>query len=382
METAYFLAPDYSFVDPAAIKDPAFKAGLLNKNSGEILLLNAELGALLNVFRIPVSLTDVAQFFAHQLAAPLPNVRAAIQPSVETFIQRGILVTADSLRQKAEHPFPTLSPGTRIKDYTVLKVLSSSPPIGIYLVENLAHEPYVLKKLFTHPHASRSRIRSQKKLFLYEFRVLSHLKDCTWVNRLVELDANESIGVLDYFAGISLRRFILRRHSTLTPAHRLALFYQLLEAVAGVHSRKVLHGDLHYSNLLVNRKKQLKLIDFDLAYLWRDRSTKKIPFGGITDFIPPERLTDDIFHQSAGAPDFRAEVYQVGVLGYFIYHARLPFVGHTWRNQVHAIRHLPPVWESPCPPSVRLLIETALHKDPQQRYASAVLMADAARQTA
>ena len=81
-------------------------------------------------------------------------------------------------------------------------------------------------------------------------------------------------------------------------------------------------------------------------------------------------------------PIIRAEVYQVGVLGYFIFHGTLPFDGHTWREQIAAIRHSSPVWKATAPAPVRHLIETALHKLPAQRFASAVAMKAASMQAA
>lgn len=73
-------------------------------------------------------------------------------------------------------------------------------------------------------------------------------------------------------------------------------------------------------------------------------------------------------------PDFQAEVFQIGILAYFIFHNGLPFLGHTWREQVANIRYAAPVWETFVPVPIRKLIDTALHKDPTQRFASATDM--------
>ena len=119
-----------------------------------MLLLNAELTALLTLFREPASVDDAASLFAHQLNASLSDVRPIIQTSVNTYVQEGILVTTEVLRQRSEHLFPTLAPGTKLKDYVVLKSLTDSPPVGIYLVKDQAGKRYVLKKLFIHPSCS------------------------------------------------------------------------------------------------------------------------------------------------------------------------------------------------------------------------------------
>lgn len=374
MDVLYCLSPDFSFVDNHALTDPAFSAGLLNNSSGKVLLLNAETAALLTVFRGAASVTDAVRFFAQQLDAPTADIYAVVWASVETFERQGILITTKFLRQKAAHPFPALQSGTHIKGYSVVKELSATPPIGIYLVKTQSGKRCVLKKLFIHPKAPQRVIRTQKEKFAYEFELLDHLKGCPSVGSLIEFDPDETIGVTDYFAGVSMRRFMNGNHENRPTATRLSLFCQLLDCMAGLHSRDVLHGDVHYSNVLVNKKGQLRLIDFDLAFFWRDRAKKKLTYGGITDFLPPERVTDDAFHQSTGAPDFRAEVYQIGILGYFIFQGRLPFVGHTWRELVSTIRNNALVWETPVPVAIREIIETALCKQPAERFASAVAM--------
>ena len=375
MEPRYRLSSGYIFVDTDLSTDTAFAAGLLNNSSGEVLLLNEELNALLRLFQKPALVTDAATQFTSRLDAPFADVQAVVQSAVDTYVQQGILmlVREEALREKEAYTFPSIKPRTKIKEFSVLKELSTTPPVGVYLVRNQAGKRYILKKIFIDPNASRDLIRAQKKEFAYEFKVLDHLKECPLVNRLAELDPNEGIAVIDYFAGASLLTFMARNPDLPTPT-RIELFSQVLDGMASLHSRKVLHGDLHAGNVLVNKKNRIKLIDFDMAFFWRDRLKNKVKYGGITDFIPPERLTNDVFHQSAGPPDFRAEVYQIGVIGYLIFHNKLPFVGPTWRQQVAAIRSAAPIWEASVSGLVRSSIERALHKSPAQRFASTTEM--------
>ncbi|MBC7571782.1 MAG: protein kinase [Spirosoma sp.] len=374
MEVCYCLAPGYGFVESSLLNAPGFTAGLLDKSSDTVLLLNAELTALLTLFREPASVTEAAVALAQQLNAPVADVRAIVEDSVDTYVQRGILARAASRQEADSYSFPTLKAPHKIDKYFVLNELSATPPVGVYLVRNQAGKQYVLKKLFLDPGAPRAQIRDQQNEFAYEFEILAHLQDCPLVSQLVTFDPVKGIGVINYFAGVSLRRFITGNSESLSQAHRMDLFSQLLDAMDGLHSRNVLHGDLHSSNVLVNEDKRIKLIDFDMAFFWRDRAKNKVKFGGITDFIPPERLTDDVFHQSAGPPDFRAEVYQIGVIGYFIFNGKLPFVGQTWRQQLEAIRHSAVVWEVGVPARIQQLIDRALHKNPAQRFASATAM--------
>lgn len=373
MEVQYQLSPDYTFVEGKALKHAMYDAGLLDMLSGDILLLNAELATLLTVFKEPAAVSDATQVFAHQLNGSFTDLQSIIQSSIETYVDQGILVTTERYQQKLAFPFPSLQPHDRLKGYAVIKELAKTPPVGVYLVRNQLGKKCILKKMFVHPKASQKLIRSQSKEFAYEFLVLSHLKGCPSVGKVVEFDSKEKIGVTDYFPGISLHKFMIGNHDLLPLATRISLFRQLVNSVASLHNKRVIHGDLHYSNVLVNKKARIRLIDFDLAFFMDDRK-KNRKSGGILEFLPPERLTSDIFHQSAGTPDFQAEVYQLGILGYFIFHAKLPFINPTWREQVNAIRSTTPPWEAAIPEKLRELIETAMHKEPSQRFASAAEM--------
>lgn len=76
----------------------------------------------------------------------------------------------------------------------------------------------------------------------------------------------------------------------LTQDHIKSWSMQLLTGVHFMHVNKVIHRDLKASNLLINRKGQLKIADFGLARSWRSdmaRLTNKV----ITLWYrPPELL--------------------------------------------------------------------------------------------
>ncbi len=382
MDTSYCLAPGRVLVDRPPLADASYTAGLADSESDEILLLNAELAALLRQFVRPASVADAARIFATQAEASPADIQAVVQTAVDAFVRQGILVTDERLREQEAYPFPSLPPGMVFSGYTIREALSASPPVGIYLASDQVGKRCILKKLFVHPAASPTTAQGQRNEFTYEFDILAHLRGCPGVPKLLHFDPDEPIGVVDYFTGMSLRQFVPTDPQALPLPMRMLLFRRLLRAVAGLHRRDVLHGDLHNDNVLVSRTGRVRLIDFDLALFGRDRQKKNAHFGGITDFIAPEQLTDNVFRQSVGAPDFRAEVYQIGVLGYFIFHGKLPFVRHTWRTKVAAIRSAAPLWEADAPTATKEIIEMAMQKNPARRFASAIAMQSVATKTA
>jgi len=106
------------------------------------------------------------------------------------------------------------------------------------------------------------------------------------------------------------RAFVVRDHvegeplRTLPRAHDelLATLRQLLEVLAYVHLRSVLHLDLKPANLLRDRRGELHLLDFGLAV-----RGGIVGRGGTPFFAAPELLL-------GGVPDARADLFSVGAM--------------------------------------------------------------------
>lgn len=75
------------------------------------------------------------------------------------------------------------------------------------------------------------------------------------------------------------------------PAHAKSLVKQMLEGVAFLHHMGVLHRDIKGSNLLLNKKGELKIADFGLARIFQKRRTHDYTNRVITLWYrPPELL--------------------------------------------------------------------------------------------
>ncbi|MFT4840012.1 MAG: transcriptional regulator with GAF, ATPase, and Fis domain/serine/threonine protein kinase [Planctomycetota bacterium] len=113
------------------------------------------------------------------------------------------------------------------------------------------------------------------------------------------------------------RVFVLRDHVegnvlTSLPRNLEALrpvLQQLLEIIAFVHLRGVLHLDLKPSNLVIDKGGQLHLLDFGLAVRTGSR-----PRGGTPFFAAPEVLLGTV-------PDQRSDLFSIGAM---VMHALIP----------------------------------------------------------
>jgi tetratricopeptide (TPR) repeat protein len=120
---------------------------------------------------------------------------------------------------------------------------------------------------------------------------------------------------MEYVQGLSLSAHVASRaHST---AERLALFRQVLAAVAHAHRHLVVHRDLKPANILIDTSGQVKLLDFGIAKLVGEGEAEGGDGGGdltrlggrvmTLRYAAPEQV-------SAGAITTATDVYALGVI--------------------------------------------------------------------
>ncbi len=105
----------------------------------------------------------------------------------------------------------------------------------------------------------------------------------------------------------------------------------ILSAIAYMHTKKILHRDLKYENVLfVNNspKAEIKLIDFGLSKVYGDNTELTEGVGTIYT-MAPEVLK--------GAYSEKADVWSVGVIAYMLLSSQMPFYGRKRRHIVEQI---------------------------------------------
>jgi serine/threonine protein kinase len=164
----------------------------------------------------------------------------------------------------------------------------------------------------------------------------------------------------------------------LDPARAVRIIEQVARALHAAHKVGLIHRDIKPSNILLDADDFAYLIDFGIARaLDETRMTKSGNTIGTFQYIAPERLDD------RAEEDARADIYSLACVLYESLTGHPPFPGHTMAHLVNAHLYMPPprpsTTQSDVPPEVDDVIATGMAKDPDQRYATTIELANAAR---
>lgn len=181
---------------------------------------------------------------------------------------------------------------------------------------------------------------------------------------------------MDFVAGRNLVDLV-RDHPLSAPA--AATYVQIIaRAIHYAHEQGVLHRDLKPSNILIDAFDQPRITDFGLAKRLTGSTSDLTVSGqalGSPNFMPPEQAAGK--HKTSGPT---SDIYGLGAILYYLITGRPPFVAENASAAVRQVLENDPVSPRVLNPGVPRDLETlclkCLQKEPKQRYASALEVAD------
>lgn len=221
-----------------------------------------------------------------------------------------------------------LIPGSRIRDYEIIKLIAVHGMGEVYLARHLLLEREVVIKKIKSQVAGDAEFTER---FLSEARIQSKLKHQNIVSLLDFLqEQSEFLMVMDYAPGITLRDLI-DRTGPIVESRALNIFHQIAAALAHAHSIGIIHRDIKPSNIMVDvdNNDAVKVMDFGIARIMSAGHITRTGVAlGTPLYMSPEQVLED------KDLDQRSDIYSVGVVLYEMLSGRLPYNVDTDSNFV------------------------------------------------
>jgi serine/threonine-protein kinase len=352
--------------------------GLLDTASGECVVINSTMYLFLNQYTTPKTLHEVAQFFAHEFDSTPEEVLPIVRQFFKDMKERGVIASPSKV-ERCENTTP-YAVGTLMGHYRLEENLSTNLPLEVYKATDLeTGQSVVLKMLRIPKQLPEERRAAWREKFKKEFQIQAILRGSPNVCQLLNLTPDYA--VLEWIEGVSLRRHLAECGGFDTERYKTFLT-QLFDSYAFMHKKNILHGDVHVRNILVTNDNQLKIIDFDLAHHLVEGADFPLVGGGMPEFVAPENVQFDAFDIVKGKANFRTEVYQLGIIAYWLIYGKVPFSGAVWQDLATDILNKPvdfPLLSSrgdAVSLEMRSFLKKSLSRRPKNRFSSAQEMTD------
>jgi serine/threonine protein kinase len=263
-------------------------------------------------------------------------------------------------RLRAQHG-PSLAPaaapaatlaspeGVTLLRYEILRELGRGGTSTVYLARDQSLGILLGLKVL-HPQLAAAERSEACRRFFHEARVAAALRH-PGVVAIYDLDEPTRTLVMEFLPGGSLRDRLRVLGGPLPAAEASALAGSMLSALAFVHTRGVVHGDLTPRNVLFRHPGEAVLADFGNARLL---ATPAESAGGTPLYLAPEQLRGD-------PPSPAADLFAAGAL---LWEA---VVGRPMRTQADLLANR---WEAPPLPegaALRTVITALTRSEPAAR---------------
>lgn len=162
-----------------------------------------------------------------------------------------------------------------------------------------------------------------RQKFLKEAQLIARLEDAPHVVRIHDIfeENNTAYYVMEFLGNGSLNS-LLKERGALPEAEAIAYIRQVGEALEFLHNHNTLHLDIKPSNVLLNKKGEVVLIDFGVSkhYDQSGSQTSSTPVGLSKGFAPSEQ------YQSGGVQQFTpaTDIYSLGATLYCLLTGQTP----------------------------------------------------------
>jgi serine/threonine-protein kinase len=171
---------------------------------------------------------------------------------------------------------------------------------------------------------------------------------------------------MEFIKGHDLARYT-KQDALMPPGEVIKLIADAADALDYAHQQSIVHRDIKPANLMwLTETKKVKVTDFGIARITDSSKTKTGMVLGTPSYMSPEQL-------AGKKVDGRSDLFSLGVTLFQMLTGKLPFQADSMATLMFKIANEPHVKassiRSDLPAEVDAIIDKALQKDPNVRYA-------------
>src|SRR5579884_1569643 len=265
----------------------------------------------------------------------------------------------------------SIQPGQKLGNYTILRPIGQGGFADVYLGQHVYLNTYAAIKVL------QSRMTESDFLsFKTEAQTIANLTH-PHIVRVLEFGKEGELPflVMEYCPDGTLRK----RHpkgSRISLTECIGYVKQIASALQYAHNARVIHRDIKPENMLVGKHGTILLSDFGIAVSAQSsRYLSGQNVGGTLVYMAPEQFD--------GKATFASDQYALAVVVYEWLSGETPFRGSPMEIIAQQFKGQIPSLAAKVlglPAAVELVVQKALSKEPQQRFQSVQLFADALEQ--
>ena len=276
---------------------------------------------------------------------------------------------------------PTSIEGQMLGKYRVLEPLGHGGMARVYRAYHSQLDRYVAIKVL------RSDLTEDEEFlarFQREARAVANLRHPNIV-QVYDFEVQDTIYymVLELLEGDTLKVRLAdyrTRHEQMPRGEIVRILLDVLDGLAYAHSEGMIHRDIKPANILLSRRGQAVLADFGIAQMvGGTRHTATGVMMGTLSYMAPEQGLES-------RSDARSDIYSVGIVFYEMLTQHTPFEADTplavLMKHLNDPLPLPRQADPAIPEPLERVLLKALAKNPDDRYQSAIEMAQALHKAA
>jgi eukaryotic-like serine/threonine-protein kinase len=271
--------------------------------------------------------------------------------------------------------------GTKVDRYYVEKLLGGGGMGAVYFARHVhLEQPVALKLLKANLAASRDMVER----FVREAKAAAAIGNphIIRVSDFGITSDGRAFLAMELLDGRDLDH-VLASEKTLAPARAARIALQVLDGLGAAHAAGIVHRDLKPANIFLLAGDQVRLVDFGVSKVLARPGTSSLTQTGMVMGTPMYMAPEQF--KGAREVDGRADLYAVGVTLYQMLSGAFPYDAQTYESLILQIYTEPPKPLSQVAPGVpgplAQVVERAMAREPERRYANAREFADALRAT-